>query len=85
MHNLDAQRGAACRQFLLGDLVGRQQSALATNQADQSRTGALDDTESGEFGIEAGPFPSTPLTSACHWPAVKGGEINDKPSVISDN
>jgi len=78
MHDLDAQRGATCGQFPACDLVRRQQGALATNQADQGRTGALDDAEGGQFGIQAGPFPAPPLAGARPGPAVKGSEKKDE-------
>ncbi len=62
----------------MGDLVGRQQSALATDQTDQGWTGALADAEGGEFGVQAGAFASPTTAGACHRPAVKGGEIKDQ-------
>src|ERR1700680_2521811 len=78
MHDLDAQRGAACGQFPACDLIGRQQGALATHQADQGRAGALEDTEGGQFGIQAGPFPPAPLAGAGQRTTVPSGEIKDE-------
>jgi len=78
VNDLDVQGGAACGQLLLCDLVGREQDALAADQAEQGGTGALADTQGGEFGVQAGPFPATSLARARQWSAVEGGEIQDE-------
>jgi hypothetical protein len=62
-------------QFLLRDLVGREQGALATDQADQGRAGALADPQGGQLGVKAGPFPTAPLARACRRGAVEGTEV----------
>lgn len=62
----------------MGDLVGREQGALAADQADQGGAGAFADAQGGEFGVEAGPLAAPPFAGAWPRPAVEGGEIEDE-------
>jgi hypothetical protein len=84
VNDLDVQGGAACGQLPLCGPVGREQGALAADQADQCGAGALADAQGGEFGVEACPLPATPLAGACQRPAVEGREIEDEAAEQAD-
>jgi hypothetical protein len=78
VNDLDGKGSAAAGQFLLGDLVGREQGALTTDKALECRTGALADAEDGEFGVETRSLLAAALAGAEGWSAVKGREIEDE-------
>jgi hypothetical protein len=76
--DLDAQVSAAVGQFLPGNLVGREQSRLSSDQTGQCGTGALADAQDGQFGVAAGPLRAPTSSRADSWTAIQSAEVDDE-------